>query len=142
METDKNMKNYKITINGKTYDVGVEENGVESKAVPAAVPQAAPAPKPAPKPAPAPAPKKAAAPAAKAAPAPAGGGDVTAPLAGTVLSISVKEGDQVKAGQVLLIFEAMKMENEIVAPTAGTVKKIHVEKGAMLDTGAVVVTLG
>ncbi len=132
------MKNYKITINGKTYDVGVEENGVESKAVPAAVPQAAPAPKPAP----APAPKKAAAPAAKAAPAPAGGGDVTAPLAGTVLSISVKEGDQVKAGQVLLIFEAMKMENEIVAPTAGTVKKIHVEKGAMLDTGAVVVTLG
>jgi biotin carboxyl carrier protein len=66
---------------------------------------------------------------------------VTAPLPGTVLSVSVTEGQQVKAGQVLLIFEAMKMENEIVSPAAGTVKKIHVAKGAALETGMVVVTI-
>lgn len=132
------MKNYKVTINGKTYEVGVEEVGgsVEVKSVQAA--PAVSAPKPAPKAAPA------AAPAPKAAPAPAAGGagDVKAPLPGTVLSISVTEGQQVKAGQVLLIFEAMKMENEIVAPVDGTVKKIHVAKGAVLDTGMVVVTIG
>ena len=134
------MKNYKITINDKTYDVGVEEYGGSADVTPiqAVAPKAAPAPKPAPTPAP-----KAAAPApAKTAPAKSGSGDVTAPLAGTILSISVTEGQQVKAGQVLLIFEAMKMENEIMAPTAGTVKKIHVEKGAVLETGAVVITLG
>lgn len=133
------MKNYKVTINGKTYDVGVEDagGGVEVKSV-----QAAPA---APKAAPAPAPKAAApAPAPKAAPkaAPAAGsGEVTAPLPGTVLSIAVSEGQQVKAGQVLLIFEAMKMENEIVSPVAGTVKKVHVAKGAVLETGMVVVSI-
>jgi biotin carboxyl carrier protein len=135
------MKNYKVTINGKTYEVGVEEaeGGVEVKmiqAAPAAAPKAAPAPAaPA-----APAPK--AAPAAPAAaPAKAGAGDVTAPLAGTVLSVAVTEGQQVKAGQVLVVFEAMKMENEIVAPAAGTVKKIHVSKGTVLETGMVVVSL-
>ena len=129
------MKNYKVTINGKTYDVGVEDagGGVEVKSV-----QAAPA---APKAAPAPAPKAAPAPAAsKAAPA-AGSGEVTAPLPGTVLSVAVNEGQQVKAGQVLLIFEAMKMENEIVAPIAGTVKKVHVAKGTVLETGMVVVSI-
>ncbi|SHI23124.1 Biotin-requiring enzyme [Sporobacter termitidis DSM 10068] len=131
------MKNYKITINGKTYDVGVEEadGGVEVKSVQAAVsaPKAAPA---APAPATAPAPKAAAAPKA------AGSGDVTAPLPGTVLSVAVSEGQQVKAGQVLVIFEAMKMENEIVAPAAGTVKKVHVSKGAVLETGTPVVSIG
>ncbi|MDR0819025.1 MAG: biotin/lipoyl-binding protein [Oscillospiraceae bacterium] len=129
------MKNYKITINGKTYDVGVEDGDVSApiKSVQPAQPKAA---------APAPAPK--AEPAAKAAPAPkvaAGSGDVTAPMAGTVLSIAVAEGEQVKAGQVLLIFEAMKMEAEITAPAAGTVKKVHVAKGALLENGTVVVTL-
>lgn len=138
------MKNYKVTINGKTYDVGVEdgENGaqvasvqVEAKPVQAAAsaPKAAPAPKPAPAAAPAP---KAAAPKA------AGSGDVTAPLSGTVLSIAVSEGQQVKAGQVLVVFEAMKMENEIIAPTAGTVTKVHVSKGAVLETGMPVVSIG
>lgn len=133
------MKNYKITINGKTYDVGVEEadGGAEVKSVQVAAPVAAPKAAPA---AAAPAPK-AAAPAA-AAPKAAAAGDVTAPLAGTVLSIAVTEGQQVKAGQVLLVFEAMKMENEIVAPSAGTVKKIHVAKGAVLETGMAVITLG
>ena len=131
------MKNYKITINGKSYDVGVEEAGgaPEVKSVQVAAPAPAPAPAPKAAPAPAPAPK-AAAPAA-----PAGSGDVAAPLSGTVLSVAVQEGQQVKAGQVLLIFEAMKMENEIVAPRAGTVKKIHVSKGTALETGMPVVTI-
>jgi glutaconyl-CoA/methylmalonyl-CoA decarboxylase subunit gamma len=132
------MKNYKVTINGKTYDVGVEEadGGSEVKTVQAA----APAPKAAPAAAVAPAPKAAAAP-KTAAPGKSGSGDVTAPLAGTVMSIAVTEGQQVKAGQLLLIFEAMKMENEIVAPCAGTVKKINVTKGMVLETGMVLVSI-
>jgi glutaconyl-CoA decarboxylase len=137
------MKNYKVTINGKTYDVGVEDadGGAEVKSVQvAAAPKAAPAPAPAPTAAPAPK----AAPAAAAAPAPkaaAGSGDVMAPLSGTVLSIAVTEGQQVKAGQVLVVFEAMKMENEIVSPIAGTVKKVHVQKGTVLETGMPVVSI-
>ena len=133
------MKNYKVTINGKTYEVGVED--VDGGAVVQAavsLPKAAPTPAPAPKAATAPAPKAAPAAAPKAA---AGQENVTAPLAGTVLSIAVIEGQQVKAGQVLLVFEAMKMENEIVSPVAGTVKKVHVANGAALETGMVVVTI-
>lgn len=133
------MKNYKITINGKTYDVGVEETGavkeVKSVQMQAPAPKAAPAPAPAPKPAPAPAP---AAPAAKAS---GNSADVLAPLAGTVLSVSVSEGQQVKEGQVLVIFEAMKMENELVAPVSGTVKKVNVAKGTVMETGMLVVSI-
>ena len=133
------MKNYKITLNGKTYDVGVEEceGGAEVKTVQAEVKPAAVA---APKAAPAAAAPKAAAP--KAAAGKAGAGDVTAPMAGKVLSVSVSEGQQVKTGQVLLIFEAMKMENEIVAPCAGTVKKVNVAKDSVLETGMVLVSIG
>ena len=137
------MKNYKITVNGNTYEVGVEEIG--GAPVVQSVQAAAPAPKPAPAPAPAaaaPAPAPAAAPAPKPAPAPsAGSEDVLAPLPGTVLSISVTEGAQVKAGDVLLIFEAMKMENELSAPRDGTVAKIHVQKGAAIEAGVPVITL-
>ena len=149
------MKTYKITVNGKTFDVGVEEiGGVSEVRTVAAAPAPAPAPKaapaPAPKPAPAPAPKAAApapapAPAPKpaepAAPASGGGSDVTAPMSGKVLSINVAVGDQVKNGQLLLVFEAMKMENELFAPNDGTVTKIHVEKGATLEAGAPVITI-
>jgi biotin carboxyl carrier protein len=133
------MKNYKITVNGNTYEVGVEEIGgapaVKSVQAAAPAPKAAPA---APPKAAAPAPKPA--PAASAAPS-AGAEDILAPLPGTVLSINVAEGAKVKAGDVLLIFEAMKMENEIQSPRDATVKKIHVEKGAKIETGAPVVTL-
>ena len=133
------MKNYKITVNGNTYEVGVEEVGgaAEVKSIQMAAP--APAPKPAappPKPAPAPA-----APAPKAAAPKGAAEDVLAPLPGTVLSINVSEGAQVKAGQVLMIFEAMKMENELVAPCAGTVTKIHVAKGDVLESGKPVITI-
>jgi glutaconyl-CoA decarboxylase len=62
-------------------------------------------------------------------------------MSGKVVSINVSEGDQVKAGQLLLVFEAMKMENELFAPHDGTVAKIHVAKGAALEAGAPVITL-
>ena len=129
------MKNYKITVNGNTYDVSVEDVGgsPEIKSVQAA-PKAAPAPVAAP------APAAAAAPAPKAS-APAGASDVVAPIAGVVLSILVKEGDKVESGQTLLMFEAMKMENELVAQCAGTVKKINVKVGDSMETGAVIVSL-
>jgi len=139
------MKNYRITINGTTYEVGVEEyqSGIEVKSVqPAAAISNAPAavtPAPAPKAAPMPK----AAPVPKAAVAqPAGSGDVTAPMPGSVLSIAVSEGQQVKEGQLLLIFEAMKMENELMAPCSGTIKKIHVTKGTALESGMLLVSIG
>jgi len=133
------MKNYKVTVNGNTYEVDVEEVG--GAPVVTAVAAAAPAPRPvpaAPKPV-APAPK-APAPETKAA-APGGAENVLAPLPGTVLSVSVKAGDQVKANQVILIFEAMKMENEIVATRAGTIKEVFVTKGDMLESGKPVVSI-
>ena len=132
------MKNYKITVNGTTYEVGVEEVGgaAEVKSVQAAAPAPKPAPAPAPKPAAAPKP----APAPKAAPK-GDAEDVLAPLPGTVISVNVSEGEEVKSGQILLIFEAMKMENELVAPRAGSVAKIHVAKGDVLESGKPVVTI-
>lgn len=137
------MRAYTITVNGKTYDVQVAEN---SAAAPAAAPRiqsvtpvaapaaaaAAAAPAPA---APAPAP-------AVAAAVPAGAGTVTAPMAGKVMSVPVKEGDSVTAGQVLLTFEAMKMENEIMAPSAGTVTKVFVTVGAQIEAGAQLIQIG
>ena len=99
------MKKYTITVNGTAYEVEVEEAGVVASA-PKAAPKAAPAPAaaPAPKAAPAPAPKA-------AAPVAAGATTVSAPMPGKVLSINVKAGDAVKSGDVLLILEAMKMQN-------------------------------
>lgn len=135
------MRNYKITINGKVYEVGVEEMEgvaqVQSVRSAGSVPRAV-EPAPAPKAAPAPAP------AAKPAPAKAagGGGDVTAPMTGTVLSVSVSEGQQVKKGQLLLVFEAMKMENEVFAPCGGTVTRVAVSKGTALEAGTLLVSIG
>jgi biotin carboxyl carrier protein len=131
------MKKFNITVNGKTYEVDVEEIGGVS--APAAAPKPA-APAAAPKPA-----APAAAPAApKAAPkaAPAGGNTVTSPMPGTILDIKVKEGDTVSSGQVLIILEAMKMENEIMAPADGTVTSIQVQKGASVNAGDVLIVLG
>ncbi len=119
------MKNLRITVNGTAYDVQVEELG-ESAAPVAAAPAA---------PAAAPAPKKAAAPAAGA------GEPVVAPMPGTILSVNVTAGQAVKSGDVLVILEAMKMENEIKAPKDGTVGSVVVSKGESVDTGATLVTL-
>ncbi|BAK98290.1 Na(+)-transporting decarboxylase biotin carrier protein [Oscillibacter valericigenes Sjm18-20] len=136
------MRAYTITVNGKTYDVQVAENSAAAPAAapriqsvtPVAAPAAAAAAAPAPA-APAPAP-------AAAAAVPAGAGTVTAPMAGKVMSVPVKEGDSVTAGQVLLTFEAMKMENEIMAPSAGTVTKVFVTVGAQIEAGAQLIQIG
>ena len=128
------MKQFKITVNGKTYDVAVEEsNGVAS--APAAVPVATPAAPAAPAPAPA------AAPAAPVAPAAPGAEKVNSPMPGNIIDIKVAAGDTVTNGQTLLILEAMKMENEIKAPCDGTVAGVHVSKGDTVDSGALLISL-
>lgn len=121
------MKQYRITVNGTTYEVEVEEvKGGETAARPNTVPvQRAVAPAPAAKAAPAP--KKQ--PEPKAAPAPTGGANtMKAPMPGTILKVLVQEGQAVKRGEVLCILEAMKMENEIVAPADGVVRGVYVKE--------------
>lgn len=111
------MKNYKVIVNGTAYEVAVEEiSAADVKTAPVA---------------------QAAAPAPVAA-APAGGEKVTAPMPGTILDVKVTEGQAVKSGDVLVILEAMKMENEILAPCDGTVAGLSVAKGASVESGAVI----
>lgn len=130
---------YKITLNGKTYEVEVEAG----KAVLLDEYEAcAPAPAAAAAPAAAPA-AVAAAPAAPAA-APVSikdGEAVTAPMPGNIIRVDVKEGDSVKAGQILAILEAMKMETEIPAPKDGTVVQVVTSKGAVVETGSPLVVI-
>ena len=124
------MRKFNITVNGVAYEVEVEEVAGGQAAAPAA---------PAPKAAPAAAPK--AAPAApKAAPV-AGGVKVTAPMPGTILEVKAAQGAQVKKGDILLVLEAMKMENEILAAQDGTVAQVLVSKGASVNSGDVLVVL-
>ena len=128
------MKNYTITVNGTAYEVTVEEGFTGAASAAPAPRAAAPAPKPAPAPAaPAPAP-------APAAPA-AGSVPVTAPMPGKILGVKLQAGAAVKRGQVILILEAMKMENEIVAPQDGTIASINVAVGDMVEPGATLATL-
>ena len=126
------MAKYVVTLNGKNYEVEVEKNTAKITNTTAA---AAPAAAPAPKAAPAPAPVAAPAPAA-----PAGGANVTAPMPGTVLNVVAPVGTAVKAGDVILILEAMKMENDIVAPCDGTVASVAA-KGTSVNTDDVLATL-
>ena len=118
------MKQYKVTVNGTAYEITLE-------AIDAADVKAAPAPAAAPAAAPAP---------VAAAPAAAGGESVTAPMPGNILDIKVASGAAVKKGDVLIILEAMKMENEIMAPCDGTVNVV-VTKGSAVETGAVLCTI-
>lgn len=130
---------YKVTLNGKTYEVEVEQGkavlldeyeALAPAPVAAAVPAAAPAAAPV------------AAPAASAAPVNLEAGEaVNAPMPGNILRIDVAKGDTVKAGQVLVILEAMKMENEIVAPKDGTVAQVVTSKGAVVDTGSPLIVI-
>lgn len=126
------IKKYNITVNGKSYEVEVEELGV------GASPQA-----PRPVAQPSPQPKVQSTPQPVSTPAPSGGSSiVSAPMPGTIFEVRVNVGQQVKKGEVLLILEAMKMENEIMAPNDGVVSHISVSKGASVSSGDALVTLG
>ncbi|MBS7360864.1 MAG: biotin/lipoyl-binding protein [Oscillospiraceae bacterium] len=128
---------YIVTLNGKNYEVEVEE----TEAVIVGVTDAAPAVPAAPAAAPSPAP--AAAPSAPAAPASAADGTkVLSPMPGNILAVNVSVGAAVKAGDVLLVLEAMKMENDIVAPCDGTVKQILVQKGSTVATDDLLAVVG
>ena len=109
------MKNLTVTVNGVAYNVTVEENTNGAAPVAAAPP---------------------------AAPAAAGSVPVNAPMPGTILDIKVKAGAAVKAGDVVMILEAMKMENEISAPQDGTIASIDVRKGDTVNSGDVLYTMG
>ena len=123
------MKYYNITVNGVAYSVSVEETAAGATPV-AAAPAAPKAPA-----APAAAPKA-------AAPAGAAGAvSVKAPMPGNILDVKVAAGASVKAGDVLVILEAMKMENEIVAPQDGTVASVNVHKGDTVNSGDVLVSM-
>ncbi len=129
---------YKVTLNGRTYEVEVEAGKAmlldEYAAVAPVAPVAA---------APVAAPAAAAPAAAPAAPGVnvTGGTTVTAPMPGNILKVSVSVGQTVKEGDLLVVLEAMKMENEIMAPKDGTVTQVVVSKGASVDTGAPLVIL-
>ena len=130
---------YKVTLNGRTYEVEVEAGKAmlldEYEAIVPSAPAAAPV---------AAAPVAAAPAAAPAAAAPVvtgAGESVTAPMPGTILRVNVQNGQAVKEGDLLVVLEAMKMENEIFAPKNGTVAQVLVQKGSTVDTGATMVVL-
>ena len=128
------MKKFSVTVNGTVYDVEVNEVKAGG-AAPA--PAAAPAPKAAPAPAPA------AAPAPKAAaPVAAGATTVKAPMPGKILSVAVSAGQAGKKGDLLLVLEAMKMQNEIYAPQDATVSEVRVSANQTVATGEDMVVLG
>ena len=118
------MKKYNVNVNGTAYEVPVEEVvGGAAPAPVAAAPAAAPAPAP--------------------VAAPAGAGEqVKSPMPGNILSVNVNVGDTVAEGQVLMILEAMKMENEIMAPKAGKVTSVNVQKGATVESGTLLCVVG
>ena len=106
------IKTYNVKLNGKVYEVEIEEVKASQQPTMSATPQAAPAS------------------------APTGSGQaVEAPLQGSMFNILVKQRQSVKKGDVLAVLEAMKMENEIIAPIDGTVSAIHVEKGQNVNLG-------
>ena len=111
------MRKFLVNVNCTSYEVEVEE--IKGDAKPAAKELSAPAPK---------------------APAPGGAADtISAPMPGTVISINVKVGDSFKRGQVLLVLEAMKMENEILAPRDGRVVNVNAQKGSSVNSGDILI---
>ena len=135
------MKQFRVTVNGKTYDVVVEEINTAATGQPAAAGEeqaagadAAQVSRTAPKEEKAPA-------AAGEQQIPAGGTQVNAPMPGVVLKVEASAGQKVKAGDVLIVLEAMKMENEISAPVSGTVREILVGPGTTVNTGDIMVVI-
>ena len=116
------MKAYKVNVNGNVYEITIEvidKADIKTPAAPA--PQAAPA--------------------APVAPASAGAQTVSAPMPGTILKVNVSNGQAVKKGDVLMVLEAMKMENEILAAGDGTVASVNVSAGQTVESGTVLCTL-
>ena len=117
------MKKYKVTVNGTAYEItleAVDAADVKTTSAPAAAPAAAPVAAPA---------------------APAGGESVKSPMPGTILAVKKNVGEAVKAGDVIVVLEAMKMENDIVAPCDGTVKSINAPKGTNVNTDDVLAVI-
>ena len=112
------MKKYRVNVNGTAYEVEIEEMTGAPVAAPVSAPAAAPAP------------------------AASGAGEaINAPMPGKILAVNVAAGDSVKKGQVLMVLEAMKMENEIMAPRDGKVTAVAVTKGAAVESGALLCTI-
>ena len=120
------MKKYRVIVDGQEYEIGIEPLDA-SELKPAAREEAPKA--------------QAAAPVRAATPASAGAETVFCPMPGNVLSVRVQKGSAVKKGQVLMILEAMKMENEIIAPRDGMIASVNVQAGMSVDTGAVLCSL-
>lgn len=118
------MKKFRVTVNGNTYEVDVEEvtGGEVAKTVPVATEPIKETQKP-------------------TAVSSAGAVKVPSPMPGKILDIKVAQGQNVNKGEVLAILEAMKMENEIVAPESGTVASIHVNKGQTVESGDTIISL-
>lgn len=117
------MKAYKVNVNGKVYEITLEVIDKDDIKAPAKEEP------------------KAQAPAAPAAPAPAGAKTINAPMPGNILKVNVTAGQSVKKGDVLMILEAMKMENEIMAPADAVVSSVSVSAGSTVEAGAVLCTL-
>ncbi len=113
------MKKYNVTVNGTSYEITLEVADAASVSAAPVKKEEAPAAAPAP-----------------VASAPAGGETVSSPMPGTILSVNVQNGASVKKGDVLMVLEAMKMENEIMSPCDGTVSGLNVQKGSTVETGA------
>ena len=105
------MKKYRVNVNGNNYEIAIEliDEATAKAAAPAPVQSATPA----------------------------GGEKITSPMPGNILSVNVSNGDTVKKGQVLMILEAMKMENEIMSPIDGTIISVNTTKGATVESGAI-----
>ena len=116
------MKKYRVNVNGTVYEVELEE--ITGATAPVAASAVAPAP------------------AAPVSSAPAGGEQITSPMPGNILSVNISAGDTVKKGQVLMVLEAMKMENEIMSPCDGKVVSVSVSKGAAVESGTLLCVIG
>lgn len=125
------MKNFRVTVNGNTYDVSVEELGEQATAATVPSQNIAEPPKPA-----------TVQPQAKPqAQAPEKAQKITSPMPGTILDIKVKEGDLISKNQLVIVLEAMKMENEIVSPYSGKIASINTSKGAVVNSGDLLLSI-